>query len=231
MTTLAADITASQGWLPVADPEGLASGFYTIDDENVRVRDELHRTSDDDASLSGRPDMTDGRFVERAVAGTTAASHSSGATMTRYYPDAVSSGSGVQQLSLLGPYTVNYDDPGIGADIVYVADIDPDVYVVNAWFLPTTQWNHVLAPASSSFYITIKHGPDDVVVANYDRVGSSQPTSEPTVTLGDANSSIYKQVVKTGPLARVGFQAFPDAGSVFFQGVADIYLLIATPVV
>jgi hypothetical protein len=87
-------MTATQNWLPLTatEAEALASGFYTVDSENIRVRAEVHRTKDTN------PDAVtaaDGRFVERAVGGTSGASHSSGATLTRYYPAAAAAAGGV----------------------------------------------------------------------------------------------------------------------------------------
>ena len=81
MTTLSADINSSQTLLPISGP--LTNGtfqyplHYTIDSEAIRV--------------VGRA-IEDSWLVERGIAGTAAASHISGATLTRYFPDAATSG-------------------------------------------------------------------------------------------------------------------------------------------
>ena len=84
MATIIANISASATTWPVSAQ--VAPGWYTIDSENVQVTN----------SAFGHSEFVDDFYasVERGVAGTTAVSHSSGATLTRYYPDAVSAGGG-----------------------------------------------------------------------------------------------------------------------------------------
>lgn len=89
MTTINANMTADQAWVPLANPNALEAGFYTIDDESIRVRSSQHRTTDTNPEAVF---AADGRWVERGVGGTTPAAHSSGATLTQYYPEAPAEG-------------------------------------------------------------------------------------------------------------------------------------------
>jgi hypothetical protein len=93
MTTLAANIDAAQGYIPnTEDEDELPSGFYTLDSEMIRVRAEFaHGRSN---RGNGQLSVT-GRQVDRAIAGTTAAAHSAGTTLTRVNdPSAGGGGSG-----------------------------------------------------------------------------------------------------------------------------------------
>jgi len=102
VTTLSANIDSSQTLLPISGP--LTNGtfqyplYYTVDDEAIRVIGRAHEET---------------WLVDRAIAGTTAASHSSGATLTRYFPDAAGGVGTEQTVRLLGPFTINHDDPGL----------------------------------------------------------------------------------------------------------------------
>ncbi|MBV9872489.1 MAG: hypothetical protein JO214_17895 [Frankiaceae bacterium] len=84
MTTLAADIDETQTLIPVdaglENERDVYPLFCTIDAESVRVVGRAIETT---------------WLVERGVAGTTPAAHSSGATLTRYYPDAPGGGDGI----------------------------------------------------------------------------------------------------------------------------------------
>lgn len=77
MATITADITASATTVPVS--EELVPGYYVVDSENVVVTN----------SGYGHSEFVDSHYasLDRGVGGTTAATHSSGATLTRYYPD------------------------------------------------------------------------------------------------------------------------------------------------
>jgi hypothetical protein len=87
VATLSANMDNAQDWIPLsqADAESLVPGFYTVDDENMEVGG-AHPTLPPPSGGAGR--VANGRFVKRGVAGSTKASHTSGATLTRYYPDA-----------------------------------------------------------------------------------------------------------------------------------------------
>lgn len=86
MATITANISAEDSILPVSEQAPSPGAYYTIDDEAVRLLgSQLSPTQGEDRTRW---------LVERAVAGTTAATHTSGATLTRYYPDAASVGGG-----------------------------------------------------------------------------------------------------------------------------------------
>lgn len=102
MATITANITSSEGVIPTSAE--MESGHYTIDSENIYV----YGTS---RGQEGRSFDRLFASVERGVGGSTAASHTSGATLTRYYPDAATSG-----------------PAGSGGNDVYVDLSDPSVY-------------------------------------------------------------------------------------------------------
>jgi hypothetical protein len=86
MTAINANVSADQEWLPLSEDDSLSlvSGYYTIDSENVKVENGPHPAS----SVSNPIPKYNGRRAQRGVGGSTAASHTSGATLTRYYPEA-----------------------------------------------------------------------------------------------------------------------------------------------
>jgi hypothetical protein len=83
MTTLAADLDAASGVLDASAASDWPA-FYQLDSEVVKVVGVDYREPTRWAVLRGE-------------AGTTAAAHSSGATLTRYYPDAPGGGDGIPQ--------------------------------------------------------------------------------------------------------------------------------------
>lgn len=87
MATINADMTDAQDWIPLtaANAGTLASGSYKIGTEQIEVLDQVKRIGAEKAT----PTTLKGRKVRRAVGGSTAAAHSSGATLVRYYPEAI----------------------------------------------------------------------------------------------------------------------------------------------
>jgi hypothetical protein len=80
MTMLTANVSATQTLLPVDGASqyfGDVGGYYNLGSEAIKVVGTTATSW----------------LVERGIAGTTAAVHSSGATLTRYYPDASTGGS------------------------------------------------------------------------------------------------------------------------------------------
>lgn len=86
MTAINANMSDSQTWAPLAEPEDVSPGLYTIGSENIELQG-FHRVI---TSLFESP--FNGRWCVRGVGGSTPASHLSGATLTRYYPDAPAGG-------------------------------------------------------------------------------------------------------------------------------------------
>lgn len=73
-------MTESQQWVPLtlSNTKNLPSGYYTIEDENIIILDD---------EIFG-PSLPKGRFIVREVAGTSAATHASGITVSQYFPNA-----------------------------------------------------------------------------------------------------------------------------------------------
>lgn len=91
MVDISDDMTATQDWLPLEEADALATepGFYQLDSEYLVVAG-IHMTRPGRRPSAGnRPN---GRACARGAEGSTAATHSSGATLTRYYPDAPGGG-------------------------------------------------------------------------------------------------------------------------------------------
>lgn len=86
MVALIRDMTADETTLPVsaAGSRSLEAGFYQLDDEFLEL------PFGPPANAPSPTDGTPARFVRRGVAGSTKATHSSGAELTRYYPEAPS---------------------------------------------------------------------------------------------------------------------------------------------
>lgn len=87
MATINANMDNSQDWIPTsaANAAALASGVYQLDSELIEVLDQPHKIG----STKALPNTLDGRKCVRGYAGSTKATHSSGATLTAYQPDAV----------------------------------------------------------------------------------------------------------------------------------------------
>jgi hypothetical protein len=106
MATITSNITATQTVIPVDVAVGIPDTFYTIDSEAIRL---LGTSRGPDGRAFRRTYWS----VDRGLAGTTAATHSSGASLTQYYPDAEGGGGGGGVVILTGnafPPTV--DDVG-----------------------------------------------------------------------------------------------------------------------
>lgn len=90
MTDINADMTASQSYIPLAagDAVDLAPGYYLLDSEYIDVQ--APRSAYGPYGIGQNPGAFDGRSCVRGIGGSTAATHSSGATLTRYYPDSPS---------------------------------------------------------------------------------------------------------------------------------------------
>jgi hypothetical protein len=90
MATLTGNISASQTVIPVSGDAPQTGSFFTVDSESIQFLGTSR-------GPQGRSFLRDYWSVDRGVAGTTAATHSNGATLTQYYPDAAGGvgGSGV----------------------------------------------------------------------------------------------------------------------------------------
>jgi hypothetical protein len=81
MTILTSGIDTTQSVIPVTGTAPITGSYFTLDSEAIRF---LGTSRGPD----GRSFLRDYWSVDRGVAGTTAASHSGGATLTQYHPDA-----------------------------------------------------------------------------------------------------------------------------------------------
>ena len=87
MATLNGGITSMSELIRISGTPPAPGTFITIDDEAMKVNGAAR-------GADGRSFTRDYLSVDRGVAGTTKATHSNGATLTPYYPDAPGGGSG-----------------------------------------------------------------------------------------------------------------------------------------
>jgi hypothetical protein len=109
MATLAAGIDATQTVIPVSGAAPETGSYLTVGTEAVRFLGTSR-------GPQGRSFLRSYWSVDRGVAGSTAASHLSGATFTQYYPDAEGTGDGGsvtadQQDALDGNASLNAGNP------------------------------------------------------------------------------------------------------------------------
>jgi hypothetical protein len=106
VTDINDDMTSTQEWVPLSEEDALATepGFYTIDNEYVVLAGIRMAHINRGPSAANRPV---GRAAARGANGSTAATHSSGATLTQYYPDAPGATGGVEN-----PLTGDLDASG-----------------------------------------------------------------------------------------------------------------------
>lgn len=176
------------------------------------------------ASLGGAMDVTDGTTT---VTGATTLQLPAG-TVT-------DEGGGVAgvavQTRFLGPFTVNYNTPGINTDPVLLTALDPGVVVVRAWCEVVTAWD---VNADTAELVIGAGGSNwaggDWRTCRAARIGvniTDTATAEFAVEGGHEFEDLTKQVVRTitaGALvAKVNF----GAGS--SEGQARVFALIAVP--
>jgi hypothetical protein len=105
VTAINANMTNAVNWLPLSKANALrlVPGWYTLDSENIEVGG-VHFARPALPSSS----QPNGRWAKRGRAGSIAASHTSGATLTRYYPDAP--GGALASPLLVAEVTLTDDD-------------------------------------------------------------------------------------------------------------------------
>jgi hypothetical protein len=141
MATLAAGIDATQTVIPVSGAAPATGSYLTVGTEAVRFLGTSR-------GPQGRSFLRSYWSVDRGVAGSTAASHLSGASFTQYYPDANGADGGGAGLPSqwtdggAGDVTATSDDPatlpftiqqptgayneGVDAFLIIGEDLDPD---------------------------------------------------------------------------------------------------------
>lgn len=196
-----------------------APGLYLIDSELVRVGG-----SQLTGAVGGERTVW---IVERGYAGTTAASHNSGAALARHYPDAPGAGGGGDSATqLLGPFTVNYNDPGVGDDFVSVAALPAGAIVIDAWaFVPTAFTSDPAPTQPDTHQFLISLGPNTGLIRSYALADAASSVGmEPgRLALTEAGGI---EIVQPG--ASLSVELYPAAG-VFTAGVAEVYALIVEP--
>jgi hypothetical protein len=130
---------------------------------------------------------------------------------------------GIQTIRMLGPYTVNYNDPGIGEDIVSVAELPVGAVVVDSWAFVTVGFISTPAPDPPEHQFYIHLGQGTGIIKSYALSnGGDEPGREPGRLSLTTSGGI--QIVQEG--GNLSVEIYPNAG-VFTQGVAEIYALIA----
>jgi hypothetical protein len=114
MATLSANISATQTVVPVSGTAPEPGSYFTLNSEAVRFLGTSR-------GPGGRSFLRSFWSVDRGVAGTTKATHSSGATLTQYYPDAAGSGGGGSISATDGMTTV---DPATSINVPLGALVD-----------------------------------------------------------------------------------------------------------
>jgi hypothetical protein len=143
MAELTADVTADETLLPVDEAPPGPGTYFSVDDESVRVIGSTNRV----------PGPQLHWLVERGVGGTTAAAHDSGATLTRYYPEAPGGAGGgsvtvtdgtttVENVMTVQAPRVSEDSPGVAIIVpVIVSDAAPTVPEGFFWLRQTDDGN------------------------------------------------------------------------------------------
>jgi len=234
MTAINANVSADQEWLPLSEDDSLSlvSGYYTIDSENVKIENGPHPAS----SVSNPIPKYNGRRAQRGVGGSTAASHSSGATLTRYYPDSSTGGSG-------GVTVNNTVDPpaavtsmtvpgavlaGADADLTSVVTIrQATVVLTDAQIkaLPTTPVELVAAPGPGKVLIQVG------AIAILDSVANAYTNLAGRIQVGNDNGGAFTAGWNVSGFLNDGVQmrsssgpfgAFTDGSSLYQPYLSEV---------
>lgn len=212
MATLTADVTAEATSWNVSAMPGV--NFLQVDDEIVRVLDER---------------STELRLrVERGYAGTTAATHDSGADLVPVYVPSTGAGA-AQTVSRIGPFRVAHDTVGVtGTFGVTVADIPEGAALIRVWCIAVeasdteTQVGYFIhdgvagqALEGGSTYLDLG-GP----------YGSAHWQIEDNQGAGGAVAPSTRVALATGASAHLSCK-FVYSGSPATQGEVDVYALLA----
>jgi hypothetical protein len=139
---------------------------------------------------------------------------------------AAPTGGGVQQVSLIGPFTVNFNDPEVDNDGVAVATLDVGVVILAAWAVTTVEW--LANGAASGHYAAVTRGPGTgLPLAEYQGFGPLN--SGPSFGAEGPATTVTHLIMSTTADARIlTVGVFPASGT-FTTGSLDAYALIATP--
>lgn len=221
MPTLTEDVILRQGLLSVDTPTDMVlDGVYQIDSEYVQVK--------------ARPRAGGKVQVSRGVFGSTVTTHESGANVTAVRLVAQTSAvsapptSRVQQVRLLGPFTLNFDTPGLIMPNNYGINLGDELregsIVFSAWLTATgTEFS---GPTAPYLQVGIGEADDDITTVAYFDLGSGAAGSYPfSADQGFPEGYVAPQLVYDSGLYLVAAIYF-DSGS-FIEGTGDLYVLVA----
>lgn len=155
------------------------------------------------------------------------------------------SAGGAQQLTLLGPYRINFDDAGMAANGagVTVGDFLPqDAIALWAWDILLTSWSDVGATAELivDFYSASNGGfqgealwARDPTNGAYGESGGAVAATAAIKNLDRHPGSPWVQGPQPTHIraadVKIGVRLFSSDAGVITQGAADIYVIIAEP--
>lgn len=228
MTTLAANMTADQRYIPNT---GITAGFYQLDSEMIRVRSEQI-----DAGR-GRDRAVSGQYVDRGIGGTTPAAHSSGATVTTVNEPSTPGGGAVQTVTRVGPIARTFETPDIddSAAVAAVADMPAGSLLVSAWAVVRESFDDGSGNGVVDLYLAVRPaaGSTPLSAAIHYAIGGGDPSPKGR-DLANAPAEFPANPVYSFPIVAQDdceFVAYVSitGGITLTQGDIDIYALIATP--
>lgn len=142
----------------------------------------------------------------------------------------VGGGGGGSGVSILGPFTVNWDDAGVNNNKIDVADLAQGTIIIRAWAFKTEAW--VAGSSGFEFSLEIGDAGDTTngVVLDYPAVqGDVQPYLE------EANAPNYgdtrwRSAIVTGSGWKLRASVWVNGPDTLTSGSIDFYALAYVPV-
>jgi len=143
----------------------------------------------------------------------------------------LNAGSGSGGISVIGPFTVDFDTPNVNEDYIELAgsEIAAGVIILRAWAVVTTNWTANQAGTAHQLYISM--GAGTAALMSYrettlQSVIAGHELQAAQTSLSDVNP--YEiQIVGAGG-AELYAEVYAEAGD-FTAGALDIYALLYTP--
>jgi hypothetical protein len=246
MATLTTGISASTVEFSVTgDVSAAETGeSYRIDDEVIILR-EFVRTK----AVRRGPRNPNRWSVSRGQAGTTAASHLTGAeivaveeavttseTLVPPDPFAGEGGAAVEQtMSILGPFAIDWtQEASLTGDGVALVELPLDCTVIRAWAHVTVRWDGAGSPGSTDYVMYVGVGTTlsgMVTATSYNQWRVHEPSSLPGVVIenpGQSSSSMNFSVVRVTDEGLSLMAQLQNFAGALNAGSADIYALIGT---
>jgi hypothetical protein len=208
------------------DTAGVIGAFYRVADELVRLTGQR--------LFGGLWDW----LVDRGVNGTTAASHADEATLTPHVEvvgvSAFSANGAAQTVSLLGPYTVTFEDSLTNPGVLLEA-LEAGTIVFCAWIEITTAWDQ--DPDIAELTVTAGGADHEIgdawpVARGLAGVNQTEPSDINAAKAAYIDTTTPYNLIYVRPVRIKTAGALRVTGSTVAgatQGEADIYALIATP--